>query len=320
MATHLSVLQRKRGMIKAFSGTFLAAIVVFTTPLLAAGAGFTVVPMLQEVILDDGKEFEIYEASVSNETNALATFEVSVIDFGSLDESGGIAFLGATGEFERKYALASWMQPETSELTLQPGEKRSVKVRIENRESLSPGGHYGALIFKNVGAPKEGAPSIAINQIFASLVFVKKTGGAKYGLELVSVEHAIRWFSFSPAVTPRFKNPGNVHVVPRGEVRIIDPIGRPVYRGVINEGSAIMLPETFREYPFKLFPLKKSLIPGFYTLRLDYRYDGKEAVETWSQRQIFVPPLVALPLCLIIAGLALFFWRRISRKPRGESV
>ncbi|MFA9262837.1 MAG: hypothetical protein ACEQSB_05845 [Undibacterium sp.] len=302
-------------MTKSFFGVLILFFSLLSLPMKALGAGFTVTPMLQEISLDENESSEVYEAEVTNETDAPATFEVSVIDFGSLDESGGVAFLGATGELERKYALASWMQPEASEITITPGESRSVKVRIENRENLSPGGHYGALIFKNVGSARANTPSVAINQIFASLVLVKKTGGAIYGLRLVSVDFPVRRFFFSTAFTPRFENNGNVHVTPRGEVRVIDPIGRLVYRGILNEGSVITLPETFREYPIKLFQLEKAFIPGAYTYEFDYRYDGKESVETWMSKRFIFPPLALLGFGLIVIAAVFAFWRwRRSRE------
>jgi hypothetical protein len=262
--------------------------------------------------LDDGEAGETYEASVTNDTDVLVTFEISAIDFGGLDESGGVAFLGATGDLEQKYALASWIELEASEVTLQPGETRTVNVRIENQESLAPGGHYGAVVFKNTSSVRPETPSVAINQVFSSLVFVKKTNGARYGLELVSVEERIAWWRFDPRVTLRFRNLGNVHVVPRGEISVTDPLGREVYRGIINDGSTLVLPETVREYPLKLFPLEKAIIPGWYAFKMRYRYDGRDDVDQWSKRMFSIPPYCGGALGVGI--LLIFWWRRRSRK------
>jgi hypothetical protein len=274
--------------------------------------------MMQEVSLEEGETSETYVASVTNETESLATFELSVIDFGSLDESGGVAFLGATGELGEKYTLASWMQPEASEVTIASGETRSIRVRIENRESLAPGGHYGALIFKNVSAIRSDTSSVAINQILSSLVLVKKTGGARYGLELASLEHPDPRPFFERLVIPRFRNPGNVHVIPRGEVRVTDPLGRLIYRGVLNEGSAIILPETFREYPFKLFPVERAILPGRYSFEFGYRYDGRDEKELWSKRFFYFPPLSTALSAGIIVISGTFLWYR-RRKRTAES-
>lgn len=303
--------------------TFLSLLGVLILSLsvapVAQAAGFTVTPMIQEVILEEGEADETYTTTVTNETAVLATFELSVIDFGSLDESGGVAFVGATGALEEKYALASWMQPETSELTIGPGETGSVKVRIENRENLSPGGHYGALVFKSTSPARPDVPSVAINQIFSSLVLVKKTGGAKYGLTLASLDRPERWFVFDRTVVPRFQNSGNVHVVPRGEVRVTDPLGRLVYRGILNEGSAIILPETFREYPFKLFSVERAFIPGRYSFDFSYRYDGREEKELWSRKFFYFPPFSSLALAGLAAGIGLFFWFRWKKTRNGAT-
>lgn len=299
-----------------FFGIFGALSIALSSVSVAQAAGFTVTPMIQEVTLDEGETAESYIVTVTNETTALATFELSVIDFGSLDASGGVAFLGATGVLAEKYALASWMQPETNELTLQPGETRSVKVRIENRENLSPGGHYGALVFKHTASAQTLVPNVALNQMFSSLVFVKKTGGASYDLALTALGHRDHWFVFDRTVVPRFQNPGNVHVVPRGEVRVTDPLGRLVYRGVLNEGSAVILPETFREYPFKLFSVERTFVPGWYSFDFSYRYDGQEEKELWSKRFFSIPPTTSLAFAGFIVLTSLCFWYR-RRKAQG---
>lgn len=296
-----------------FLGLFFVLILLFSSAPVAQAAGFTVTPMIQEVILEEGKVIETFTTTVTNETAVLATFELSVIDFGSLDESGGVAFVGTAGALEEKYALASWMQPETSELTIGPGETGSVKVRIENRENLSPGGHYGALVFKSASSARSDVPSVAINQIFSSLVLVKKTGGAKYGLTLASFDHPERWFFFDHTVVPRFQNSGNVHVVPRGEVRVTDPIGRLVYRGILNESSAIILPETFREYPLRLFSVEPAFLPGYYSIDFSYRYDGREEKELWSRKFFYFPPFSSLALAGLVVGIGFFFWFRRKR-------
>lgn len=279
-----------------------------------SAAGFAVTPMIQEITLDEGERSKTSLVTVNNETEELATFELSVIDFGSLDESGGVAFLGATGDLEQKYALASWMQPEANEVTLGPGETRAIKVQIENRDNLSPGGHYGALIFRNVSTTRSDVPNVAVNQVFSSLILVKKTGGAKYGLELASLSHPSPKPFFERLVTPRFRNSGNVHVVPRGEVRVTDPLGRLVYRGILNEGSTIILPETFREYPFRLFPVERAILPGYYSFDFSYRYDGRDEKESWSKRFFYFPPFSGISIGGAAMMLVAFLWYRRRKK------
>src|SRR3989344_6522014 len=138
------------------------------------------------------------------------------------------------------------MHPEKDTLTLQPGETGAVRVTIENQDTLSPGGHYGALTFKTGGdtAGAGAANNIAVEQLFSTLVFVKKIGGEIYDLKLSGQEYENSIVKFGDVLRLRFQNSGNVHLVPRGVAVVTDPLGRRVAKGTINQESALILPET----------------------------------------------------------------------------
>lgn len=298
---------------------FVVTILFPGEPLLAADArGITVSPAFQEVILDQEDKEKNFVVSVANDTDDIVTLRLSVFDFGSLDESGGVAFLGASGDLEKKYSLASWMRPEKDVLTLAPGEIGKVRVTIENRDTLGPGGHYGALTFKteNDTTPDGTGSSIAVNQLFSTLIFVKKIGGEIYDLELKGQEYASNIVKQGDVLRLRFHNSGNVHLVPRGVAIVTDPFGRSVAKGIINEESALILPETFRVYPVRLNALAASLIPGRYTMEIAYRYDGKDDFATTSLSFDFIPPAaIVLVLALVVA----FGWYAIrGRRHTGE--
>ena len=96
--------------------------------------GFSIAPFFQEVTLENSQEKAKFNLEVSNMTDAPAVFFLSALDFGALDESGGVAFLGATNDLEKKYGLASWISLEKDTLAINPGEKQIVPVTIENKE------------------------------------------------------------------------------------------------------------------------------------------------------------------------------------------
>jgi hypothetical protein len=276
-------------------------------------------PVFQEITLDVEKTEE-FTAKVSNTTSAPLTFRLSVIDFGSLDESGGVAFLGSGERLEKSYALAAWMRPETDTLTVDAGQTATVRVRIENRDDLSPGGHYGALVFRSESG--EGMlleNGISINQIFSLLVFVKKVGGERYGVASLGMTKTERFIALPHQLRVRFRNTGNVHIVPRGTVGVTDPLGRLVAKGVINEESGIILPEIVREYPLRILPLSTMFVPGRYTLILAYRFDGREEYSTEEQSIWIFPWPTIVASVASMSTLAMFFrWRksrRLSRDP-----
>lgn len=280
--------------------------------------GLTVSPAFQEITLDQKDTERDFSVSITNTTEMSVTLRIAVFDFGSLDESGGVAFLGASNDLGKKYALASWMRPEKDVITLRSGETGKILVTVENREGLSPGGHYGALTFKTEDDARgdNTGDAVSVNQLFSTLIFVKKVGGEIYNLELKESEYKNNPVRFQDTLRLRFQNSGNVHVVPRGIATVTDPLGRVVAKGIINEESALILPETFRAYPVRLAPLAVSFIPGRYTMKVGYRYDGKDDFSTVSFRFYFIPLPAALAcLALVVCG---WYVIRRQRNTRGK--
>lgn len=274
------------------------------------GAGLSVAPMFQEVVVNDEREVQA-EVTLTNTTGVTTSFRLSVYDFGNLDESGGAAFLGAKGDLGSNYALAQWMQLDRDMISLTPGESATIQVTIRNDDTLAPGGHYGAVVFQSAEDPERGAPNtIAINHMVASLLFVKKIGGANPQLALIE-EKETKYFFRPPEIELRFRNEGNVHVVPRGMIELRDPTDRLVAKGIINEATSLVLPETERVFPVNLFSVGRAWLPGWYTLDTSYRFDGEEQFTVSTKRLFFFPPLT-LGLGLFLGGVYAGWcsWRR----------
>ncbi|MDP2837692.1 MAG: hypothetical protein Q8O53_00235 [Candidatus Moranbacteria bacterium] len=298
-----------------FIGVLLSGI-MFLPSLHAANdqRGLIVSPAFQEIVLDQKDKEQDFVVSVSNDTDVSATLYLSVLDFGSLDESGGVAFLGASSDLEKKYSLASWMRLEKDTLTLAQGETGEVRVTIENRDSLGPGGHYGALTFKtgDDASPDGTGSTISVNQLFTTLVFVKKVGGEIYDLKFNGQEYESNIVKFQDTIRLRLENSGNVHLVPRGIVSVTDPFGRIVGKGIINQESTLILPETLRVYPVRLEKLAMSFVPGRYTMEIAYRYDGKDDFVTTSLQFDFIPPAAIVTFLVLGAAFGWYAvrWRR----------
>lgn len=286
-------------------------------------SGFLVKPFYKEINLDKEQEEESFALTVENNSGQSAIFRITVLDFGSLDESGGVAFLGNSDQ-SRKYGLASWMNLEKDVIALNSGEKQEVGVKIINKESLSPGGHYGAVLLKmenddGEGNSPEKEPRVTLNQSFASLIFVRKTGGENFGLTLKEEEFNSDFFSAPDKVNLRFQNVGNVHVTPRGIVEFFDPFGRKISAGVINPESGIILPETFRQYGVDLKDLMKAFLPGFYTAKISYRYDGMEIFSD-SSHKFFLLPLAGLMILFFLMVIILAAVYILHKKKKSEII
>jgi hypothetical protein len=286
-------------------------------------AGFTVAPAFQEVSIRGDQAESEYNLQVRNNSKSDQNFRLSVVDFGSLDEEGGVAFLGApTTELEHKYGLASWMTLEKDALFVPAGGSANLVVHVSNRASLAPGGHYGAVLATAVtdtGQIGVGS-SVGIKQVLSSLVLATKESGAQRSLKLKDQSSNAAFWHLPTKTEERFENTGNVHVVPRGVVSVLDPRGKEVVRGALNEASGAILPESVRRYKTPLTVVGGAWLPGRYRLVTTYRYDGADGTKTLATSFWYVGAVVVWVVGLVVlavAGwLAWWLWRRRGRRRR----
>ncbi|MDB5178122.1 MAG: era [Patescibacteria group bacterium] len=282
----------------------------------ARGTGFVVSPAFQEVRVPADKAEVPYALQITNRNAADQNFRLSVVDFGALDEEGGVAFLGTpSSELEHKYGLASWVRLEKDALFVPAGKSVKLDITIMNRASLAPGGHYGAVLATAVTDTGQAVEnSVGVKQVVSSLVLAVKDGGADPKLKLVGQTSDAAFWHLPSRVEQRYQNLGNVHVAPRGVVAVQDPAGRVVARVAINEGSGAILPESFRRYKATLMPVAAAWMPGRYRIVSTYRYDGTDKTLVYTTMFWYVGAVVVWLvglLALAAAGLlGWWLWRR----------
>lgn len=276
--------------------------------------GITISPAFQEITVSDAAPTATYTFSVTNNTSEPYELSLSAVDFGTLDESGGVLFLGtAQKSLNYRYGLARWISLERDRIVVEPKKTEKVPLTIVNKESLGPGGHYGAILVEPTSSG-ERPTKVQINQVLSSLLFVKKQGGEIYNLGLRSYDVKTKLFTAPKAVDLRFQNSGNVHVVPRGFVTMTDPAGRVVKKGFINPGSAMVLPETFRRVSVSLDPVATAWIPGKYTMDIAYRYDGEVNMQTRTVSFVYVNGWYLIGAFAAFAGLVFVLVNRRTRR------
>jgi len=283
-----------------------------------ANSGFAVSPAYGQIDIAKDQSRVTYDVQLTNHNAQDQAFALSMLDFGSLDEDGGVAFLGtATAELDHKYGLANWMVlPETA-LSVPAGKSVTIPVTIINKDSLAPGGHYGALLATALTAGGGRSDSVGVKQVLSSLLLVTKEGGLKQELALQSQKSNASWWRLPNEATQRYRNTGNVHVVPRGIVSVKDPFGKEVVRGAINEDSKVILPETYRNYTTEFIPVARAWWPGRYRIVTSYRYDGTSQMRSFEQDFVYTGAIIIWLVIgaglLAAAGLAWWLWGR----PRG---
>ena len=240
----------------------------------------TISPPLQKLTLGPGLlEAKTY-IQVTNTTGHTYTATAKLVDFKSLNETGGLT-LGQVGVPLWDYGLANWMRVNNTTFSLVPGQTTKLEITIQNRDDLTPGGHYGAVVITGISPDKAATASnqIDFSQNLVSLLFVKKLGGEKYGLTLSSLS-IDRGHELPQSVSTTFRSTGNVYVIPRGYIEVKDPHGKLVQKGIINQDSAIIMQGVSQKLITLMQPVADSSANGRFQAIAHYRYEGQTDYST----------------------------------------
>lgn len=292
-------------IVVGFLGLFVAG---FPSKVLAKG--LTVAPAYVEIEVGKAEEPTL-ELSYKNESDKPVTLELFPLDFHQKSPSGEISFSGKELD-NYSYSLASFLSFESNTLTLEPGEKKMFKVKILNRPDLSPGGHYAAVVARVAAEPGETKPAVA--PAISSLVYLRKVGGERFHLTLSDTD----WssfpvkFSIPSNLSLELRNDGNVHVIPYGRVEVTDMFGRLVYKGIINESSGIILPQSRRNILVNLRQVDKNLPLSFYKISINGRDSLNKTTFFFNDSFVYVSWWVRVIPVVLVGGLV--WWRRKRKR------
>ena len=292
---------------------FSSSIGAGVTASAASSNAVSLSPFLQNITITPNDLGQSFKLLLTNRSSNVQELDLTVKDFGSLNDTGGVLVIDTPNDYSQHYGLTSWLRLEADTVVLQPGDSREVLVTVDNRPDLVPGGHYGAVVASVRNLDEQPGNRVAINQQLLSLVLVDKQGGDRYDLKLRSLEQNGNWLHLPSNVKLHFQNPGNVHATPRGRVLLKNPAGQTIAQGIINTESAYILPASFRDLYVKLTPIGQRLpLPGIYHVEVEYRYDGLDKLAHKSYAVRFIN----LKLYIAIIGLiliAIWLFQRVKK-------
>lgn len=312
-------------VVKLFTSFFLVIIsfgFVNTHRAEAAGASnINVRPFLEQLTLNPNEQSKEFTLTVSNDSPSTQNFNFSAINFGSLDETGGLAFEGSSiKKINAKYSLAKWLAISPSSIEIPAGQQTDIKVVINNDSSLSPGAHYAAVITTGE-AQNQPKSQLTLTPKVSSLIFLTKLGGEKYDIHLESLRHNGNLLNPPTQVSIRFKSTGNTFIIPRGIVSLSQN-GKQLSKGIINAQSSIVLPETIRGFDIELNShiSNAGILYTKYQLKVDYRYDG---IDHFVNKTISIttinPVMPLLVISIVILGILWLNNRKVNRRSEIKS-
>jgi len=269
---------------------------------------FIVEPGKTEIVLNPG-ESVVKNVTVTSRINKTVNFKLSSEDLMGTDSSQEPVRL--LGDEKGPYSIKDFIVPEIKEFTLSLGEKIVIPVTISVPINAEPRGYYGALIVANQPEKLEGQEAKEVEgktrliSRIGSLFLVKIKGEGKEEGSLASFKVMGPSKIFYPQRPEGFevayKNSGNVHLVPYGNITIKNMLGRTV--GELPVNAYFALPDSTR---YREVMWDQGFGLGRYTADLSlYKGYGNEFVESkvsfWIiPWKILIPVLIGIIILVTI--------------------
>ena len=258
-------------------------------------------------------------ASLTYTNNTEQTIELNFRkqNFDQLDINGGeVNFLDPPNDQNYRYALASWINFDRQQISLSPNESAALNFDIE-ADKLSAGAHYAAII-ADISQP-DNKNSLNINGALSSLIFVRSKSDKQQ--ESATINQVLRQpddWQWPDKVITRLNNTGDVELIPSGLIEIKDSNGQLVAKGIINEGSVIVLPQSIRQLDSPIKTFSKLLLPGYYDINLRLKYGKSEelinySTRFWSLGTIKLNWLLSFAALLVSGFILAIYWWKTNR-------
>lgn len=287
----------------------------------AQQAGVSIEPALIEPdeSLDPGTT-HTYSITIGNQNATEQIYYLFTRNIKGAQDSGAPIFADAEDE-QTGYELADWITLETSEVTLGPGEEKTVNFTMNIPSTATPGSHFGG-VFVTADPPEIERSGAAIGYQVANIISIRITGDAN---ELASIRQfsTDKYFHGSADVnfSLRLENQGNVLIRPTGPLEITNMLGKEVATIPFNKVQGAVFPGSTRE--FKENWVGEGTGFGRYeaTIALSYGNDGSyktlsSTVTFWIlPMNIILPALGALLVLLLVTYLfvRLYIKRTLAR-------
>src|ERR1035437_7071503 len=292
------------------------ALAFFVSPSFAQNKpfGITVSPYIIRIDLaQDPPEETLY---YTNNSSIPATLSLSAQDFTLLEDSYKLKFLDPKQSQSYQFSLSSWISFENKNVQLNPGEKKGIKIFID-KNRIPKGSHYATIQAEVVQENK--GKDIPVKAILSSLFFVRAATGKEYETgSILALRPLQDTIEFPDKIRVRFEDSGNVDVTPYGIIQVYDPLGNLIAKGILNQDSYIVLPESIRNFDTNITPYQKVLLPGIYTATVSIHY-GKTNQKLATTVKFFSQGMFDFVKIGLFLTVAIFFIIYLKRRKKQDA-
>ena len=247
-------------------GTFLASLLgtFIIGYAYAAGSGMTVEPGFIRVSFNATTKVQSAAVAISNNGDSAAEFNAQVVDVNTFSPL-------LTPLTTNASAAAKAVTIQNPAMQVEAHHSVNFLLSIDGTE-LAPGGHYAAVIIKQV-LPTQQNKSVPLQQAVAVTLFLTKEQGAVRKLLLKSALPKGIVFKQPSTGQLSYENAGNTDITPRAVVTIFNG-KQTLFKALSDSAQKPLLPgQKVSSVPKTVF--LGTFRPGKYTYSVQYRYDGQ---------------------------------------------
>lgn len=236
-------------------------------------ASLSVSPSMYELKIPLGKSYTD-AIRVTNVGKANMHVNVYMSDF-LLNSEGKIDFFDAG---TREHSLANYVRLNPSSFSLAPQEEKWVRFTLTVPKDLK--GEYQVIIFFHTQASRVRSPvgkRVLVAARIGTTVYAGVKSTIHYSSEVLDLYLRKDWQDNSFNYALIYHNNGNIHVRPKGKLKILDQKGKKVISTPLNEKESSVLRNSLRLFEGK-FQGKPGLTGGVYTLQAAMDF-GKAELE-----------------------------------------
>lgn len=271
----------------------------------SAAGSLTIAPAFARISISQTEPVQDIAIALKNDYQSTIVVAAA---FSAVDISNGALVPADTGDT----SIISALSVSRPEFTLEPGQSVNVGVRVTNVDSLAPGGHYAALLFKQ---RTEASQQVPLEPAISVALFVVKEDGAVRDVAAKLSPLRTITTGLPKTVDVTFSTSGNVDVVPHASVSIVRTVSTNIFsQGVVNESSVPLYPGKELTLRTELTPVNSPRWPGKYAALLRYRYEGQPTAQESAVWFWYIPFWFIGSLLASLLGLGLLAWLSIKKR------
>ncbi|MFP4616554.1 MAG: hypothetical protein ACLFNR_00115 [Candidatus Paceibacterota bacterium] len=266
-----------------------------------------VTPPLFQVSVEPGQPWASSLKLVNNGKSDIEIY-ANPVNFQASGESGIARFTPRLDDSEDALNPAGWLSVSRGPYEVPAEGSVDIPFTVLVPEDAPPGGHYAAFLVGTdpVDEDLQGT-GVKVSSLVTSMLLMRVEGDVFEEGDIREFRTDAGWFNETDVrLFLKFENTGNVHLRPRGAIKIEDMWGKQRGSIPINMDNSFgnVLPDSARSFNFRWEGEGSILEAGRYTasVTLAYGSDGDRYVS--DELTFWVIPMV--PLVIAISVITLF--------------